>query len=56
VQRRAKTDRLDIGPLQGCLMGWLRGEKKHLGPALPKCFSAEQIIMQSAMAGAAKVS
>jgi transposase len=28
-QRRAKTDRLDIGLLQRCLMGWLRGEKKH---------------------------
>jgi transposase len=28
-QRRAKTDRLDIGLLQRSLMGWLRGEKKH---------------------------
>ena len=29
-QRRAKTDRLDVGLLQRCLMGWLRGEKRHL--------------------------
>lgn len=28
-QRRAKTDRLDIGLLQRSLMGWLRGEKQH---------------------------
>ena len=53
-QRRAKTDRLDIGLLQRCLMGWLRSEKKHLGTAAPKCFSAERIIMQSGMAGAVK--
>jgi transposase len=32
-QRRAKTDRLDIGLLQRCLMGWLRGEKKHCSMA-----------------------
>jgi transposase len=31
--RRAKTDRLDIGLLQRCLMGWLRGEKKHCSMA-----------------------
>jgi len=45
--RCAKSDRLDIGLLQRCLMGWLRGERKHLGTAVPKCFSAEQIIMRS---------
>src|SRR5215469_17189649 len=28
-QRRAKTDRLDIGLLQRAVLGWLRGEKKH---------------------------
>ncbi|HLZ21464.1 MAG TPA: IS110 family transposase [Ktedonobacterales bacterium] len=28
-QRRAKTDRLDIGLLKRALLGWLRGEKKH---------------------------
>jgi transposase len=28
-QRRAKTDRLDIGLLKRSLLGWLRGEKKH---------------------------
>jgi transposase len=32
-QRRAKTDRLDIGLLQRCLMGWLRGERKHCSMA-----------------------
>jgi transposase len=32
-QRRAKTDRLDIGLLQRCLMGWLRGEKRHCSMA-----------------------
>jgi transposase len=32
-QRRAKTDRLDIGLLQRCLMGWVRGEKKHCSMA-----------------------
>lgn len=32
-QRRAKTDRLDIGLLQRSLMGWLRGEKKHCSMA-----------------------
>ncbi len=46
-QRRAKTDRLDVGLLKRSLLGWLRGEKKHLGAAAPKCFSAEQIIMRS---------
>jgi transposase len=46
-QRRAKTDRLDIGLLKRAFLGWLRGEKKHLGAAAPKCFSAEQIIMRS---------
>jgi transposase len=45
--RRAKTDRLDIGPLKRALLGWLRGEEKHLGAAAPKCFSAEQIILRS---------
>ena len=29
VQRRAKTDRLDIGLLKRAVLGWLRGEKKH---------------------------
>jgi transposase len=28
-QRRAKTDRLDIGLLKRAILGWLRGEKKH---------------------------
>jgi len=28
-QRRAKTDRLDIGLLQRSFMGWLRSERKH---------------------------
>ncbi len=28
--RRAKTDRLDVGLLQRCLMSWLRGETKAL--------------------------
>jgi transposase len=28
-QRRAKTDRLDIGLLKRSLLGWLRGEKNH---------------------------
>src|SRR5579864_3672665 len=28
-QRRAKTDRLDIGLLKRAFVGWLRGEKKH---------------------------
>jgi len=28
-QRRAKTDRLDIGLLKRSLLGWLRGEKRH---------------------------
>jgi transposase len=28
-QRRAKTDRLDIGLLKRASLGWLRGEKKH---------------------------
>jgi transposase len=32
-QRRAKTDRLDIGLLKRSFLGWLRGEKKHCGRA-----------------------
>jgi transposase len=28
-QRRAKTDRLDVGLLKRSFLGWLRGEKKH---------------------------
>jgi transposase len=28
-QRRAKTDRLDIGLLKRGFLGWLRGEQKH---------------------------
>jgi transposase len=28
-ERRAKTDRLDIGLLKRSLLSWLRGEKKH---------------------------
>lgn len=28
-QRRAKTDRLDIGLLKRAFLGWLRGEEKH---------------------------
>ena len=28
-QRRAKTDRLDIGLMKRAILGWLRGEKKH---------------------------
>jgi transposase len=32
-QRRAKTDRLDIGLLKRSLLGWLRGEKKHCSMA-----------------------
>jgi transposase len=28
-QRRAKTDRLDIGLLKRSFLGWLRGEKRH---------------------------
>ena len=28
-QRRAKTDRLDIGLLKRAFLGWLRGETKH---------------------------
>jgi transposase len=53
-QRRAKTDRLDVGLLKRALLGWLRGEAKHLGAAAPKCFSAEQIIMRSGIAGTTK--
>ena len=33
--RRAKTDRLDVGLLKRSLLGWLRGEEKHLGAAAP---------------------
>ena len=32
-QRRAKTDRLDIGLLKRAILGWLRGEKKHCSMA-----------------------
>jgi transposase len=32
-QRRAKTDRLDIGLLKRSFLGWLRGEKKHCAMA-----------------------
>jgi transposase len=32
-QRRAKTDRLDIGLLKRSFLGWLRGEKKHCSMA-----------------------
>lgn len=32
-QRRAKSDRLDIGLLLRSLLGWLRGEKKHCSMA-----------------------
>jgi transposase len=32
-QRRAKTDRLDIGLLKRAFLGWLRGEKKHCSMA-----------------------
>jgi len=32
-QRRAKTDRLDIGLLKRCFLGWLRGETKHCSMA-----------------------
>lgn len=32
-QRRAKTDRLDVGLLKRALLGWLRGEKKHCSMA-----------------------
>jgi transposase len=32
-QRRAKTDRLDVGLLKRSLLGWLRGEKKHCSMA-----------------------
>jgi transposase len=53
-QRRAKTDRLDVGLLKRSLLGWLRGDAKHLGAAAPKCFSAEQIIMRSGIAGTTK--
>jgi transposase len=40
-QRRAKTDRLDIGLLQRCLMGWLRAEKKHCSMAEIPSLEAE---------------
>jgi transposase len=40
-QRRAKTDRLDIGLLQRCLMGWLRGERKHCSMAEIPSLEAE---------------
>src|SRR5215469_15578930 len=40
-QRRANTDRLDIGLLQRCLMGWLRGEKKHCSMAEIPSLEAE---------------
>jgi transposase len=32
-QRRAKTDRLDVGLLKRALLGWLRGEKEHCSMA-----------------------
>jgi len=32
-QRRAKTDRLDVGLLKRALLGWLRDEKKHCSMA-----------------------
>lgn len=32
-QRRAKTDRLDIGLLKRSFLGWLRGERKHCSMA-----------------------
>jgi len=32
-QRRAKSDRLDIGLLKRAFLGWLRGEKKHCSMA-----------------------
>jgi transposase len=32
-QRRAKTDRLDIGLLKRAFLGWLRGEQKHCSMA-----------------------
>ena len=32
-QRRAKTDRLDIGLLKRAFLGWLRGEEKHCSMA-----------------------
>jgi transposase len=36
-QRRAKTDRLDIGLLKRAFLGWLRGEAKHCSmAAIPK--------------------
>ncbi len=32
-QRRAKSDRLDIGLLKRAFLGWLRGEEKHCSMA-----------------------
>ena len=40
-QKRAKTDRLDIGLLIRSLLGWLRGEKKHCSMAAIPTLEAE---------------
>jgi transposase len=40
-QRRAKTDRLDIGLLKRAILGWLRGEKKHCTMAAIPTFEEE---------------
>ena len=37
--RRAKTDRLDIAQLKRAFLGWLRGEREHLGTAVHNAFS-----------------
>ena len=40
-QRRAKTDRLDIGLLKRALLGWLRGEEKHCSMVAIPTFEEE---------------
>ena len=40
-QRRAKTDRLDIGLLKRAFLGWLRGEEKHCSMAAVPTFEEE---------------
>jgi transposase len=40
-QRRAKTDRLDVGLLKRAFLGWLRGEEKHCSMAAVPTFEEE---------------
>ena len=42
-QRRAKTDRLDIGLLKRSFLGWLRGEKKHCTMAAIPTLEGEDV-------------